>query len=309
MRCKTARFVGVPGLMLLATCLHAQQDHNTVLAEAPSSKTSDARPQPSHTKAQAAFVEADFPPITLGHYRTIHSTILGEDRRLLVRLPEDYGTSGKKYPVLFKLDGEKGSFLQAFSAGYYLFDMTEGSPDLIIVGIENTDRARDMHPDKGANRFTQFLASELLPFIDESYRTSGVRILCGQSLSSLFALFSFLKEPALFDGYILSSFGLYRHSLTELFETELKRNQARLSAPEIGTKCLFVANGNQDSYDRDGSTTRRGASFLESLKKVVPPSVQVETRIYDGEGHVPFPSFYDGLRWVYSCANGMTPPK
>ncbi len=299
MRSRTARLVAVPGLVLLATCLYAQQDSKPAVA-APSSVASGSRSEAGRPVSQAAFVETG-PPITLGHYRIIHSAILGEDRRLLIRLPDDYGTSDRRYPVLFKLDGDKGSFLQAFSAGYYLFDMTEGAPDLIIVGIENTDRVRDMHPDKAADRFTQFLASELLPFIDGSYRTSGVRILCGQSLSSLFALFSFLKEPALFDGYILSSFGLYRQSLTDLFETELKRNQARLSAPEIGTKCLFVANGNQDSYDRDGSTTRRGASFLESLERVVPPSVRVETKTYAGEGHVPFPAFYDGLRWIYAC--------
>ena len=171
------------------------------------------------------FAQTDNAPITCGNYRTIHSKVLGEDRTLLVRLPEDYGKSDKKYPVLYKLDGAKENFLQAFSAAYYLFDMTENAPDLIIVGIENTDRNRDMGPDQRAENFIQFIQSELIPFVDKNYRTNGFRILCGQSLSSIFALYSFLEQPNLFDAYILGSFGLYKESLTVLFESELKKTR------------------------------------------------------------------------------------
>ena len=171
------------------------------------------------------FAQTDNAPITCGNYRTIHSTVLGEDRTLLVRLPEDYGKSDKKYPVLYKLDGAKENFLQAFSAAYYLFDMTENAPDLIIVGIENNNRNCDMGPDQRAENFIQFIQSELIPFIDKNYRTNGFRILCGQSLSSIFALYSFLDQPNLFDAYILGSFGLYKESLAVLFESELKKNR------------------------------------------------------------------------------------
>ncbi len=286
MKTRAGVVVGMSSLILLGTNLHAQEQ--------------------ATAKPRAAFAEADYPPIAWGHYRTIHSKTLGEDRRLLVRLPDDYGRSDKKYPVLFKLDGEKGSFLHALSAGYYLFDMTEGAPDLIVVGIENTDRGRDMQPDQGADRFVTFLESELIPFIDEAYRTSGVRILCGQSLTSVFGLYSFLKQPALFDGYILSSFSLYKESLTELFETELKRNPALRREDAAGRVCLFVAFGTRDPYDADGSRTKRGAAFLESLRKVVPAFVRFEIKAYAGEGHVPYASFYDGLRWIYSCKAART---
>ena len=66
--------------------------------------------------------QTDNNPIICGNYTRIHSNLLGEDRTLLIRLPEDYGKSDKTYPVLYKLDGEKGNFLQAFTAAYYLFD-------------------------------------------------------------------------------------------------------------------------------------------------------------------------------------------
>jgi predicted alpha/beta superfamily hydrolase len=243
------------------------------------------------------FAQTDNAPITCGNYRMIHSKVLGEDRTLLVRLPEDYGKSDKKYPVLYKLDGAKENFLQAFSAAYYLFDMTENAPELIIVGIENTDRNRDMIPDQRANNFIQFIKSELIPFVDKNYRTNDFRILCGQSLSSIFALYSFLEQPNLFDAYILGSFGLYKESLTVLFESELKKNQ---DLKKVGKKYLFVANGKQDTYDPGGTKTKQGEQFLGSLKQTVPIAVLIKIKYYDDEGHVPFPSIYDGLKWIYS---------
>ena len=240
--------------------------------------------------------QTDNAPIICGNYTRIHSNLLGEDRTLLIRLPEDYGKSDKTYPVLYKLDGEIGSFLQAFSAVFYLFDMTGNAPDHIIVGIENTDRNRDMGLDAGANNFIQFIQSELIPFIDKNYRTNGFSILCGQSSSAVFALYSFLKQPDLFDAYILGSFGLYKESLALLFENELKKND---NLKTVGEKYVFVANGKKDSYDPDGTTTKRGDQFLELLKQTVPASVKLKRRMYENEGHVPYPTIYDGLKWIY----------
>jgi uncharacterized protein len=242
------------------------------------------------------FAQADNSSIISGNYRKIHSDVLHEERILLISLPEDYGKSDKTYPVLFKLDGDKGNFLQAFSAANYLLDMTENAPDPIIIGIENTDRNRDMLPDQKAVNFIQFINNELIPFVNKNYRTNGFRILCGQSLSSLFALYSFLEQPDLFDAYILGSFGFYKESLAVLFENELKRNSKLKS---IGIKYLFIGNGKLDKYDPDGTITKRGDQFLELLKQTVPSSVMLKCKVYEEEGHVPYPTIYDGLNWIY----------
>jgi predicted alpha/beta superfamily hydrolase len=247
------------------------------------------------SSAHILWAQVDGSSITCGNYRTLHSNVLGEDRTLLIRLPEDYGKSDKKYPVLHKLDGEQGNFLHALSAANYLFDW-KGAPDPIIVGIANTDRGRDMGPARGADNFIRFLKDELIPFIDKSYRTDGFRIVCGQSFSSMFAAYAFLKQPTLFDAYVLSSFGLYDESLGARFETELKKRDLGT----VGKKYLFVANGKRDTYDPDGTITARGARFLESLRRAAPASVSIKAKDYDDEGHVPFPSIYDALRWIYS---------
>jgi predicted alpha/beta superfamily hydrolase len=249
------------------------------------------------TAISSLFAQTDNASITCGNYRKIYSNVLHEERILLISLPEDYGKSDKTYPVLFKLDGDKENFLQAFSAAFYLFDMIDNAPDPIIIGIENTDRNRDMLPDQKANYFIQFIHTELIPFVDRNYRTNGFRILCGQSLSSLFALYSFLEQPDIFDAYILGSFGFYKESLSVLFENELKRNSDLKS---IGTKYLFVGNGKLDKNDPDGTITKRGDQFLELLKQTVPSSVIMKCKVYEEEGHVPYPTIYDGLKWIYN---------
>ena len=249
------------------------------------------------TAISSLFAQTDNASITCGNYRKIYSNVLHEERILLISLPEDYGKSDKTYPVLFKLDGDKENFLQAFSAAFYLFDMTDNAFDPIIIGIENTDRNRDMLPDQKANYFIQFIHTELIPFVDRNYRTNGFRILCGQSLSSLFALYSFLEQPDIFDAYILGSFGFYKESLAVLFENELKRNSDLKS---IGTKYLFVGNGKLDKNDPDGTITKRGDQFLELLKQTVPSSVMMKCKVYEEEGHVPYPTIYEGLKWIYS---------
>jgi uncharacterized protein len=250
--------------------------------------------------AATGFAQAhtDKAPVICGEYRQIHSKVLTEDRTLLVRLPDDYGKSDKKYPVIYKLDGDKRIFLNALSAACYLYDMTDNAPDPIIVGIENTDRNRDMGPDQGADRFIQFIGDELIPFIENNYRTNGFRILCGQSLSSIFALYSFLERPMLFDAYILASFGLYKESLSQQFENELKKNQ---DLKKVGKKYLFVANGKLDAVDPDGSIGKKGERFLESLRQTISASVFLKSRSYDDEGHVPYPALYEGLKWIYAC--------
>jgi L-ascorbate metabolism protein UlaG (beta-lactamase superfamily) len=243
-------------------------------------------------------------PVAYGHYRTIYSKILGEDRRLLIRLPADYDKSEKKYPVLYKLDGYKDVFIQTCAALDYLVDdMTKKAPEHIVVGIENTDRGRDMQPGPGADKFLLFIKSELFPFIERDYRTSGFEILGGQSSSSVFALYSFLKEPELFDAFILSSFGLYNADVTSVFEQQLKISAGLRT---VGRKYIFVAGGKHDSLDPDGSIGKRGSVFLDSLMKIVPASVLLESKVYEDEGHVPFPSTYDGLKWIYSQEKAAT---
>ena len=248
----------------------------------------------------SAFAQKDNDLVVCGHYRIIKSEKMGEERTLLISLPENYSKSEKSFPVIYKLDGEKGNFMFTQSSAFYLYDMTGETPDFIVVGIKNTNRRRDMSTDSNSIKFSEFLSSELIPFIESNYRTNGFRILAGQSQSAVFTLYTFLKQPKLFDAYILASFGIVNDQVANVFDETLKSNE---SLRDSGKRYLFVANGLKDDYDKDGSRTRRGLEFLETLRQNVSSELMVKTIEYPEEGHVPFPAVYEGLKWIFSVVS------
>lgn len=76
----------------------------------------------------------------LGVVRTMKSSILNEERKVLVHPPATYDTSGKAYPVLYLLDGTPASPQEAITVTNRL------RTEMIILAIENTNRNRDMMP-------------------------------------------------------------------------------------------------------------------------------------------------------------------
>ncbi|MBK5271286.1 MAG: hypothetical protein JJE22_09755, partial [Bacteroidia bacterium] len=128
--------------------------------------------------------------IRLGVRDSIQSSILKENRKFIIHLPQGYDTSRNTYTVLYLLDGSEER-LQFFSSMMKFYFKEK----LIIVAILNTDRDRDMMPlnapsypvtKPGADNFLSFIRTELIPEIENNNRTNGQRILCGQSLSAVF---------------------------------------------------------------------------------------------------------------------------
>ena len=115
-------------------------------------------------------------------------------------------------------------------------------------------------------------------------------------IARLHELDSMLKEPELFDAYVLGSFVLYKPSLLPLFASELAKSPDSKKA----RKYVFIANAKSAPYDEDGSRTKRGVQFLDELSRHEPGMVALKLVIYDNEGHVPFSFVYDGLQWLYS---------
>src|SRR5882672_3576294 len=146
----------------------------------------------------------------------IESRTLGETRVIDVSLPASYGyDSTRRYPVLVVLDGDYEHQIAAAIAGFYA--ETSQIPELLVVGVRNTNRGRDMTPALlpdfplppeineagGADRFLTFLGDELLPYIDRRYRTTPLRVLVGHSLGGLLGIYALSHRPELFTGYIL----------------------------------------------------------------------------------------------------------
>ena len=232
-------------------------------------------------------------PIHIGHVEALYSDILQEERTFSVYLPKSYSAGAEPYPVLYQLDGEGETFVQAAMAAWYLTTIAERIPEHIIIGIGNTDRARDMAAERGAGDFLRFLGSELGPHVERHYRAGGSRLLCGQSSSSLFACYAMLRASHLFDAYVMNSFGLSNRGL------ELYRGYLDAWEPGPSPIALFVANARHDPFDPDGARSRNGVEFLAALESGACPKVRLRHKYYEDEGHVPYPGLYDGLKWIY----------
>ena len=102
---------------------------------------------------------------------TLKSSVLGEERTILVRTPAGYDGNSLKYPVLYMTDGDAHI---GHTASTIEFLARNGRmSEMIVVGIVNTDRTRDLTPSKavgpnaaqfptagGADNFLKFIATE-----------------------------------------------------------------------------------------------------------------------------------------------------
>jgi predicted alpha/beta superfamily hydrolase len=156
--------------------------------------------------------QQDGAPVSIGTYRVIDSHVLGEERRLLIHLPHGYEGAAISYPVVYHTYGDYLSqyYAEAFSTLEQLG--TSGRiPQMILVGIDNIDRYRDLRPltndgaSSGADRYMRFLTQELIPFVERQYRTSPYRIVVGPQAGAVFGLYALQENPDLFDAFILNN--------------------------------------------------------------------------------------------------------
>ena len=238
--------------------------------------------------------------IKIGYSDSIDSKVLNETRKILIHLPKGYQSSDKVYPVLYRLDGDLDLFIETVGVIQRLTYREEVLPEHVLVMIENTDRNRDMMPtntgfftqEPGAEKFKEFFEDELFPHMSNSYRITDERILCGQSLSSIFTLYCLLTRPDLFDSFIASSAGFpdcepYFIELTnEMLKTDQKEG-----------KKVFLSYGAKDPLDPNGIISKQLENFTYRLDSA--ENIDYKYKIYEDEGHVPYQSLYHGLKFLY----------
>jgi len=146
--------------------------------------------------------------IILGEKITITSEALGEERVISVHLPDSYKDGEEKYPVLYLIDGD-AHFTHGCGATDYMA-LQAVIPEMIVVAIHNIDRNKDLSPvhvdriptSGGADKFLAYIADELMPYINENYRTSSYDLIFGHSFGGVFITYALIEKPELFDGYI-----------------------------------------------------------------------------------------------------------
>ena len=143
--------------------------------------------------------------------QVLKSEILQEKRLISIKTPIDYAQASQRYTVLYVLDGE-WIFQYAQGVVDFLSNDLSPLPPLIVVGIHNTDRYRDLgvtyNTQDGYFKFVKFMEKELMPYINQNYRTNGFNLIYGWSSGSGMVSALMNQKLNLFDAYLEGGSGI-----------------------------------------------------------------------------------------------------
>ncbi|HEU4558067.1 MAG TPA: alpha/beta hydrolase-fold protein [Longimicrobium sp.] len=199
----------------------------------------------------AAAQEAVLPHDTF----TIQSAAVGEVRRINVYTPPGYAAGATRFPVLYMPDGGvQEDFPHVVATVDAAIRAGEMRP-VLVVGIENTERRRDMTgptdiaSDRtiaprvgGSAAFRRFIASELIPEVRRRYRVTDETAIIGESLAGLFIMETFLLQPDLFDTYIALSPSLWWND-----EALVRAAPGHLRAHPAMRAALFLSSADEEN--------------------------------------------------------------
>lgn len=272
--------------------------------------------------------------VVIGRVDSVTSAVLKEKRKLWVYVPasaNDPSYAQQRYPVLYVLDGD-AHFASVVGMVQQLSEVNGNivCPEMIVVGIPNTDRTRDLTPTHvssasgaaaselsanelktsgGGESFTAFLEKELIPYVDAHYPTAPHRTLVGHSLGGLLVMNTLLHHPTLFENYVALDPSMWWDGQKLLHEAS-----GLLAQPRLAGRSLFVgiANTMPTGFDtvqvrRDTSPAtdfmRSKLSLRDELAHHPGNGLRVVSRYYPNDTHssVPLPATYDALRFLFQA--------
>ena len=239
---------------------------------------------------------------------SLYSEILQEERHFQVQLPYSYEGDAfyinKKYPVLIVLDGDRllpvvGQIVESLSGG-----SVEQVPEMIVVGVSNTDRNRDFRPpygeefegdSTGPERFQRFLWEELLPLLQQDYRTTACPYLLGHSFAGLFVADSWVEQAG-FCGYLAIDPSMGWANAGILAKAGLEEV---LGLSNGGDLYLAQANNPFNPGIRQGENQLAMQALVEKLDSAEYTSYKHE--FFPDEDHfsIPLIATYHGLRFLF----------
>lgn len=211
-------------------------------------------------------------PVVLGESLHLDSRVLAERRTINVYLPPDYASGSERYPVLYMPDGGVAEDFPHIMGVIDVSIRNQVIRPLIVVGIENTERRRDLlgpttiavertsapHAG-GSDRFRRFLREELKPYVATHYRVTAESSLIGESAAGLFVVETLLVEPTLFDSYIAVDPSLWWNGQQLVHDAA-----GRLAAWSAGARTLYLATA-------DYRETQEAAEVLLAAIRSIKP--------------------------------------
>jgi len=246
-----------------------------------------------------------------------------QDFHIEIAWPPVPRQEGKRFAVVYVLDGNHAFALSALAAR----TIQSGPfplPPTLVVGIgyhfekpEDASRwgqlrMRDLSPWRdtmhdaqyrnappqwrgpreleqgGADAFLAFIEEEVKPFIAANYPVDeNDQTLVGSSLGGLFTLYAMLARPGSFQRYVAISPAIY-WAAGALFD--LEDRHAR-EAKDLPAQLFLAAGSLEEAHDVRQKFVSNVYAFEARLKSRDYPSLNLKSRIFDGETHM---SVYPG---------------
>jgi uncharacterized protein len=266
--------------------------------------------------------------ISIGKIDSLESTILNEKRKIWIYTPNDGPAdlySKQRYPVVYLLDGD-AHFFSVVGMIQQLSSVNGNTicPPMIVVGIPNTDRTRDLTPTHvvndppfvdssfsknsgGGEKFISFLEKELIPYVDAKYPTRPYRMLIGHSFGGLTVMQTFIHHTDLFNSYVSIDPSMWwdRQKL-------LKESQKLLAEKKLDGHALYLGIANTMDPGMDLIKIRKDTNaFSRHIRSILALQGYLEANKQNGlkyqgkyygnddHGSVPLITEYDALRFIF----------
>ena len=257
--------------------------------------------------------------INIGKKYRLRSKILKEERQYWVYLPASYKNNNtSRYPVLYLLDSNAhfhsvSGMINFMGTG---FNGNNQIPELIVVGIPNTDRTRDLTPTHskiglmgeeqaflessgGGDKFLEFMSNELFTRIETNFRTLPYRILVGHSFGGLIALYTLIQKPKMFNSFITIDPSLFWDN--ELLSRIIKGKIGKIKKLRAS---VFLSLANTPDLVKGSEKKFKAATrkFIVSLKQARSSKFRFSHKYFKDEDHgsVPLISLYHGLLHTFN---------
>ena len=228
---------------------------------------------------------------------------LGRHRRVWVYLPESYGASRKKYPVLYMHDGQNvfdaaTSFSGEWGVDEALDTLGPQVGETIVVAIDNGGDKRlneyapyDMEKyGKGeGDQYVDFIVKTLKPYIEKNFRVKKCRkhrFIAGSSMGGLISFYAMLKYPKTFGGAGVFSPAFW-------IVPQLKEGLAE-KARKVKGKIYFFA-GKQESESMVPDMLAVFEQMNQHSKATMTSVIRTEGKHAEATWRQEFPLFYKWL--------------
>lgn len=268
--------------------------------------------------------------VIIGTIDSIQSKILNEQRKVWVYVPNSGPAdiySKSKYPVVYVLDGD-AHFYSVVGMIQQLSQVNGNtiSPEMIVVGIPNTNRSRDLTPTKAGNdpylkdappsiasssgggeAFMSFIEKELIPYIDATYPTQPYKMLIGHSLGGLTVMNAVINHTKLFNTFICIDPSMWWDNMSFLKATKKLLAEKNFTGTSLylGIANTMEKGMNVNNVVKDTtSNTIHIRSILEMdkfIKSQQPKGLKYASKYYENDSHgsVPLIAEYDALHFIF----------